>query len=273
MMIYGIGLGLIISGVCWMAVPLSSYIKKVEEETCRQCKQYEHCPAMRQTRHGSSNFVSDWMLISYLVTKKKCSCTAKNNYFHNAAAVVFGFILFFVLFWSRGMENDGIWMGLAAVALLFLSIVDWNTQYIPLECSIFIFVCGLIHLFADISNWVEYLIGLFAVSGFLCIVNWIATPILGKKYQAEQQIDNVIGDGDIKLMAATGLLLGWKLNFLALGIGCVAGSVIHLVLMKVKGSGRQFALGPYLSFGVYITMICGTQLVGWYMNLIGVNPL
>ena len=130
----------------------------------------------------------------------------------------------------------------------------------------------MIHLFADNSNWLEYVIGLIAVSGFLLLVNGIAVPLLRKKYK-DDTIETAIGDGDIKLMAATGLLLGWKLNFLALMIGCIAGSVIHLMLMKIKGSGRQFALGPYLSLGVFITMICGEQLVGWYLNLMGVKPL
>ena len=163
-------------------------------------------------------------------------------------------------------------MGFSAIALFFLSIVDWNTQYIPFECNIFIFICGLIHLFADFSNWLEYLIGLIAVSGFLFIVDRIGTPMLRKKYP-EDEVDSVIGDGDIKLMAATGLLLGWKLNFIALGIGCISGSVIHLIRMKIKGSGAKLALGPYLSLGVYITMICGEQLVSWYLNMLGLYPV
>ena len=163
-------------------------------------------------------------------------------------------------------------MGFVAIALFFLSVVDWNTQYIPLECNVFIFLCGLVHLCVDLSNWVDYIIGLIAVSGFLLLINALATPVLRKKYEGELAVDAVIGDGDIKLMAATGLLLGWKLNFIALGIGCVAGSVIHLILMKVRGEGRQFAFGPYLSLGVYITMICGEQLIGWYLDVMGVTP-
>lgn len=181
-------------------------------------------------------------------------------------------VLVSVLFWSKEWGVTGIVFSVSSAMLLALSVVDWNTQYIPVEYTLIIFLCGLIHLFADFSNWLQYLIGLIAVSGFLCIVNWIATPILKRRYEGEE-IDSVIGDGDIKLMAATGLLLGWKLNFIALGIGCIAGSVIHLIIMKIKGSGRQFAFGPYLSLGVYITMICGEQLVSWYLNMLGVNTL
>ncbi|MCM1179073.1 MAG: A24 family peptidase [Clostridium sp.] len=274
MAIFAVGLGLVISLVCWFAVPLSSYIKQIEdEEVCRRCETKEHCFAQKETRRGLSNRVSDWMLFSYLAVRKRCPCVKEDNPLGNILAVVLGFIFFFIPFWSRGMEASGMLAGLAAVALFFLSIVDWNTQYIPFECNIFIFLCGLIHLFADFSNWLEYLIGLIAVSGFLYIVNVIATPMLRRRYQDEQEVDSVIGDGDIKLMAATGLLLGWKLNFLALGIGCVAGSVIHLILMKIKKGERQFALGPYLSLGVYITMICGEQLISWYLNMMGVKPL
>lgn len=272
--ICGIGIGFVISVVCWYAVSLSSFIKNAESgEPCRQCSRFEHCFAMRDTRHGTSNCLSDWMLISYLAVNKKCPYSKKNTFFDGIVASIFGFLLFFILFWSKGMNFSGLIMGITAIVLLFLAIVDWNTQYIPFECNIFIFICGLIHLFADFSNWLEYLIGLIAVSGFLFIVNRIGTPILRKKYPEEEEIDSVIGDGDIKLMAATGLLLGWKLNFIALGIGCISGSVIHLIRMKIKGSGAKLALGPYLSLGVYITMICGEQLVSWYLNMLGLYPV
>lgn len=273
MTIYGIIIGILVSAVCWYAVPLADFINEFDEKnTCQRCGEREHCVAVRSTRRGKSNFISDWMLISYIKVKRMCPHSVKSNYIKNAGSFICSFLLFFVLFWSEGMNFSGVLMGLAAVMLFFLSIVDWNTQYIPFECNIFIFICGLIHLFADFSNWLEYLIGLFAVSGFLFIVDQIGTPVLRKRYP-EDKVDSVIGDGDIKLMAATGLLLGWKLNFIALGIGCISGSVIHLIRMKIKGSGTKLALGPYLSLGVYITMICGEQLVSWYLNMLGLYPV
>lgn len=47
-------------------------------------------------------------------------------------------------------------------------------------------------------------------------------------------------------MAAAGLLLGWKEILLALVIGSVAGSVIHLILMKVQKKDRVLAFGHIL---------------------------
>lgn len=275
MMIYvEILLGMLLASMCGYALSLSFFIRVIEDGTeCEVCGDRTSCFAKKQMRFFNSDYISEWMLFSFLKVRKKCAKVTGCSVTYRILCFIVSFVLFWILFWSKGYSENGFLYGITAITLLFLGIVDWNTQYIPLECNLFILLCGLIHLFADFSNWVDYLIGLFAVSGFLLLIDRLSVPILRKKYEGELEIDeHVVGDGDIKLMAATGLLLGWKLNFIALGIGCVAGSVIHLIRMKIKGSNAMLALGPYLSLGVYITMICGEQLVGWYLNMLGVKP-
>ena len=263
--------GGILSLFCYKAIELSTFIAEFEKG-CNTCEKQGNCIAWRKTSILKYDLVNQWMLVVYLMLQKSCHKAKRCPLKQKVICFLFCFCLYIITFWSKGIGLPGMLYGIAAMALFFLSIVDWNTQYIPLEISGIVFLCGLVHLYVDLSNWLDYIIGLIAVSGFLLLVNFIATPVLKKRYEDELAVDAVIGDGDIKLMAATGLLLGWKLNFIALGIGCVAGSVIHLILMKVKGSGRQFALGPYLSLGVYITMICGEQLISWYLNAMGVIP-
>ena len=270
--VFGIGIGIFGSFFSCIAIELSRYVSDICNGGCDGCNRISDCFGRKEIPWLHSDYMSEWMLISCLKVRKICRYSYQSTLWQRVICFVLSLVCFFLLFWSKGMGLEGVVCGVTAMALFFLSIVDWNTQYIPFEMSIIIFLCGLIHLFADNSNWLEYVIGLIAVSGFLLLVNGIAVPLLRKKYK-DDTIETAIGDGDIKLMAATGLLLGWKLNFLALMIGCIAGSVIHLMLMKIKGSGRQFALGPYLSLGVFITMICGEQLVGWYLNLMGVKPL
>lgn len=267
-------IGIVTGAVGAVSVPLSGFIDEIEDGCkCKQCGKRNNCFARKSIKFRKSDYVSEFMLLSYYKVRKCCEYIGSISKKERIVYILLNVLLMIVLFWSKGWSLTSILFSIAIAMLLSLSVVDWNTQYIPLEMSGVILICGFIQLFADFSNWLEYLIGLIAVSGFLFLVDKLATPILRKKYGAEQEIDRVIGDGDIKLMAATGLLLGWKLNFLALGIGCIAGSVIHLALMKIKGSGRQFALGPYLSLGIYITMICGEQLVSWYLNMLGVKPL
>ena len=75
-----------------------------------------------------------------------------------------------------------------------------------------------------------------------------------------------IGGGDIKLMAAGGLLLGWQCTILAFLVGCIIGSVIHVLRMRITKVDRVLAMGPYLSIGIYICALWGAQMLDWYVS-------
>ena len=77
----------------------------------------------------------------------------------------------------------------------------------------------------------------------------------------------MMGAGDVKLMAVCGLLLGWKLIVFAFLLGCIIGSVIHLIRMKVSGEGHVLAMGPYLSAGVAVAVLWGNEFLQWYLGL------
>ena len=256
-----------------MAFPLCDFVRWHEDGTlCQKCLNREDCFAQRKCLKSGMTWLEEWMLISYVAVHNKCIYSRCNYKIRYMLYVMINILLLSGVYVMYGTSIECILLGGSTIALVSLGIVDWNTQYIPFEYTVVVFICGLIRLVADQSNWLEYILGLFLVSGFLYVVNKVATPILRRRYE-DDTIEDVIGDGDMKLMAATGLLLGWKLNFIALGLGCVIGSIIQIILMKVKGSDRQFALGPYLSLGVYITMICGEQLVSWYLDIIGIVPM
>ncbi len=104
------------------------------------------------------------------------------------------------------------------------------------------------------AHWQDYVIGFFAVSSIFYVLYLVTKG-------------NGIGGGDVKLMAAAGLLIGWQNSLLALMVGSVAGSVIHLTLMKIKGKDRVLAFGPYLSLGIFVAMLYGKQLISWYLSL------
>lgn len=142
-------------------------------------------------------------------------------------------------------------------ALIVISVIDWRTFEIPLGTNIFILVLGVIRLAANIyvygleGDWLEFVIGFFVVSVPLAVI-----------YYASK--GRAIGGGDVKLMAVAGLFLGWKLALVALIAGCLYGSVIHIIRMKVSGQGKQLAMGPYLSAGIITALWFGKYIVEWY---------
>ena len=163
-------------------------------------------------------------------------------------------ILYGIIVLVNGFNITSILNCLATSALLALSIIDWRTYEIPPSFNIFIGILGIIRLILDLPHWYNYVIGFVSVSGFLLLI-FLVTKGRG------------IGFGDVKLMAAAGLLLGWKLIILSLGLGCVLGSIIHITLMYVKDKDRVLAFGPYLSLGIFISMLYGEQIIEWYLHM------
>ena len=225
----------------------------------------EHKTIITEPSHCMScNYRLRWYdlvpLVSWLVLKGKCrKCGNPISKQYPIIEAVNG-IAWVVIFILRGFEYNFVYdvttvcyMALFS-ALLVLSVIDFRTYEIPLGCNIFILAVGLIHLIVDYSNWLLYVIGLTAVSLFLYII-YVVSKGRG------------IGGGDVKLMAACGLLLGWKLNIVAFISGCVLGSVIHILRMKFSKEDHVLAMGPYLSMGVIIAALWGDKLIGWYMGL------
>lgn len=191
---------------------------------------------------------------SYLVLRGRCrKCKAKISVQYPLIEAANG-ILYVVVFLVCGVTLTSVFYCLLGSALIVLSVIDLRTYEIPISINIFILVLGLIHLAVDYTNWLEYVIGLAAISVPLEVI------LLVSKGRA-------IGGGDVKLMAAAGLLLGWKCIVLALVIGCIAGSIIHIIRMRAAGAERVLAMGPYLALGIMISALWGTQMISWYLNL------
>ncbi len=193
-------------------------------------------------------------LFSFLVQGGKCrNCKTKLSVQYPLIELLNGLIYVWI-FMAKGFQPESILFCICASVLIVISVIDWRTYEIPFGCNIVIGILGIVRVILDLAHWYDYVIGFFAVSGLFLIIYWITKG-------------RGIGGGDIKLMAAAGLLLGWQNILLALMIGSIAGSVIHLTLMKVQGKDRVLAFGPYLAFGIFISMLYGNNLITWYLGM------
>ena len=192
-------------------------------------------------------------LFSYIFLRGRCrSCKSQISPQYPIIEAVNG-LLYVLVFAVNGLNLISIIYALFTSALLVLTIIDWRTYEIPISINIFILVLGCLKVVLDFNNFLDYLIGFFIVSGFLLVLYMITKG-------------RAIGGGDIKLMAVAGLLLGWQLIVLAFLIGCVLGSILHLIRMKVSGAERMLAMGPYLSAGLFIAMLWGNDFIKWYLS-------
>lgn len=193
-------------------------------------------------------------LFSFLVQGGKCrNCKTKLSVQYPLIELLNGLIYVWI-FMTKEFQPESILFCICASVLIVISVIDWRTYEIPFGCNIVIGILGIVRVILDLAHWYDYVIGFFAVSGLFLIIYWITKG-------------RGIGGGDIKLMAAAGLLLGWQNILLALMIGSIAGSVIHLTLMKVQGKDRVLAFGPYLAFGIFTAMLYGNEIITWYLGM------
>lgn len=192
-------------------------------------------------------------VVSWLALRGRCrKCKARISAQYPLIEATNG-ILYVVVFLVCGVTWTSVVYCLLGSALIVLSVIDFKTYEIPFGINVFILVLGLIRTVSDRVDWLDHVIGLLAVSVPLGII------LLVSKGRA-------IGGGDVKLMAAAGLLLGWEKILLALIIGCIAGSIIHIIRMKAAGADRVLAMGPYLALGIFISALWGDSLITWYLT-------
>lgn len=192
-------------------------------------------------------------IFSWLALKGKCRvCGDKISVQYPLIEALNG-VLYLVVFHRFGVSIESLLYCLLFSALLALSVIDFRTYEIPVGFNYFILALGLIRVVTDYENWATYVIGFLAVSACLYLLYIVSDG-------------RAIGGGDVKLMATCGLLIGWKLIILAFLLGCILGSVIHVIRMRVTGEDHVLAMGPYLSMGVALAALYGEAFLQWYIH-------
>lgn len=159
----------------------------------------------------------------------------------------------FLLLRVCGFSARFLLYAMTSSALLGLSVVDFAIYEIPPQFNWFILVVGAVATAIDLRNWLSHLIGMFLVSGIFYLIA-LATK------------GNGMGGGDIKLMAAAGLLLGWQKILLVMVLGCILGALIHGIVMAFSKKEHMLAFGPYLSAAALLVMCYGDGILRWYIE-------
>ena len=195
-------------------------------------------------------------VVSWLIQGGKCrSCRVKLSPQYPAIELLNGAMWFVtaLLYWEAPLR-----VALYCIfwsMLMVLAVIDWRTFQIPNGINLVIFLLGVVQLVADREHWLTYVVGLASVS-LVFFLLWLLTGGTG------------IGMGDVKLVGAAGLLLGWPRMILAVLLGSLAGTVIHTMRMK-RGAGRKLAFGPYLAGGLWVSALVGEQIIAAYLGLFG----
>lgn len=144
--------------------------------------------------------------------------------------------------------------GRIVVAGLFLGIlaivawIDKKTMTIPDKLVLAVLGVSLLSavIFPEIG-WKERMLGMCSAS-LLLLAATLCVP-------------GAFGGGDIKLMAACGVFLGWRYTLLALAAAVFLGAAYGGWMLATGKAERksQIAFGPFLCMGMGIMVLWGEQ--------------
>lgn len=132
-----------------------------------------------------------------------------------------------------------------AFALIWLSVVDLQSLMIPDHTIVIIAICGLAQLWSLPESLVPRLIEAVICLGAFTVLAMVFEHLLGRP---------ALGFGDVKLLAASTLMIGPGNIIVAVFLAAVAGIAAFSIL---AASGRQkrndpIPFGPFLAFSIWL---------------------
>jgi leader peptidase (prepilin peptidase) / N-methyltransferase len=224
-------------------------------------------------------------ILSWLALRGKCrNCKAPISPRYPAVEMLTA-LIYVLVYWQIGFSAFlpvVLVFVSTMVALIFIDsehMILPNVITYPLMIFSFLVRVGFPSFFdgsyiADLNSWpisqislfhpivqslVGALLGALVGGGFLWLVGEVWKRLRGVE---------AMGFGDVKMMAAVGALLGWRLTFLATFLGAFSGALIGLVLIarqKDRDLQTQVPFGIFLGIGSIISLLCGDRLIAWYL--------
>lgn len=200
-------------------------------------------------------------VLSYVFLKGRCkACHARISLRYPIIETISA-LLAFIVAWKFGVSYAFLFAAFLTWALISLTMIDFDHQYLPDQITLpFLWIGLILNLNGMYTDSHSAILG--AAAGYLSlwIVYHLFKLITGKEG---------MGFGDFKLLALFGAWLGWQMLPAVILISTVIGSIvgITLIVLKQHERGKPIPFGPYLAGAGWVAMIWGKDLNTLYFHL------
>lgn len=200
-------------------------------------------------------------VFSYLFLRGKCRDCGSKISIRYPFVELLSAIFVIVVALKFGVSYQTLFAAFFTWALLALTFIDLDTQYLPDQITLpFLWLGLLINLDNTFTDVQSALIG--AAAGYLTLwsVYKLFKLLTGKEG---------MGYGDFKLLAMIGAWCGWQVIPAVILISSVIGSIagIIMIVTKYHEKGKPIPFGPYLAGAGWIVLLWGTEINNTYLKL------
>jgi len=216
-------------------------------------------------------------VLSFIVQGGKCrECKKRVSLQYPIAEILTGLVLLLVPF-QLGFTFSALIWTLALLVFIVISLVDLRLHIIPDRLNVAIILIGLaLFVFKYTGGAVESFLGTYALIFRFAGENLFADTVLGIIFGGMLfggiyylSRGRAMGFGDVKLALAIGFLMGWPDAALAFILSFIVGSIVGVILMATGKKGMKSAIpfGPFMVFGVTLTLFFGYDIINGYFQL------
>lgn len=193
----------------------------------------------------------DW--VEEKISFKEYLKTLKYDFKIDIKYTIIYLVLFNLLVYLQDFSYITILYAFCIFSLMIVFSIDYRYQLIPDECHIIIALMAIINICFNLSNWYDYVIGAIIGGGAFYLLGILALLIYKKEG---------MGFGDVKLMAALGLLFGIKKIIVITVLSFALGAVISILLMlfKIKQLDSYIPFGPFIVMATILIMFFDTSI-------------
>ncbi len=205
-------------------------------------------------------------VLSFVMLKGRCAECGWRIPWRYPGVELLSAVLSVLVVWRFGLGAESAGALLLTWALLALSFIDFDTQFLPDSITLPFLWLGLAFnlngTFASIEASV-----LGAIAGYLVLwsVYHLFRLVTGKEG---------MGYGDFKLLAMLGAWLGWSALPLIILLSSLVGAVIGVTMIALRGHDKNIPIpfGPYLAIAGWIALMWGNAIVDAYLGVSGLSP-
>lgn len=188
----------------------------------------------------------------------------KENFKPNYILILIIAIIYVGLIYVYGIQDtivanlDLIKFMILTPLLISVFIIDYKKQIIPNRLNLTIFEIGLVFCFlygiSNVAIAINMFLGMLVGGGI-----FLAITLLGGLFYGKE----AMGFGDVKLMAAIGLLVGFSNIIIVTLLSFLIGAILSIILLisKKRKTNEYIPFGPFIVIASFISIFVPFEIV------------